>query len=80
MWITLVAFAKIFNIAIVLIHKKKLISIHSALNKITGFVLFLLPILLTFAKATYSVATACALATIAAIEEGYFVAKGQDVK
>ena len=42
-WIIIVALIKIFNIAFVLIHKKKLISIHSMLNKITGFALFLLP-------------------------------------
>ena len=33
-WITLVALSKIFNIAFVFIRKKKLISIHSVLNKL----------------------------------------------
>ena len=36
-WITLIALIKIFNITLVIIRKKKLISIHSVLNKITGF-------------------------------------------
>ena len=78
-WIIIVALIKIFNIALVFIHKKKLISIHSVLNKITGFALFLLPLTLTFAEATYSVATICVLATIAAMQEVYFIAKGQEV-
>ena len=43
-WIIIVALIKIFNIALVFIHKKKLISIHSVLNKATGFALFLLPL------------------------------------
>ena len=47
-WILVVAFIKIVNIAFVFIHKKKLISIHSVLNKTTGFALFLLPLSLTF--------------------------------
>ena len=78
-WIIIIALIKIFNIAFVFIHKKKLISIHSVLNKTTGFALFLLPLSLTFVETTYSVATICVLATIAAIQEVYFIAKGQDV-
>jgi len=78
-WITLIALIKIFNITLVFIRKKKLISIHSVLNKITGFALFLLPLSLTFAPTTYSVATICVLATLAAMQEVCFVAKGQEV-
>ena len=78
-WIIIVALIKIFNITLVFIHKKKLISIHSVLNKITGFALFLLPLSLNFVETTYSVTIICALATIAALQEVYFVVKGQDV-
>ena len=78
-WITLIALTKILNITLVFIHKKKLISIHSVLNKITGFALFLLPLTLTFAPITYSVATVCVLATGAVMQEVYFIAKGQVV-
>ena len=78
-WIIIVALIKILNITLGFIHKKKLISIHSVLNKITGFALFLLPLSLTFAPTTYSVATICALSTIAALQEAYFIAKGQEV-
>ncbi len=78
-WIIIVALIKIFNIALVFIHKKKLISIHSVLNKTTGFALFLLPLSLTFVETTYSVATICVLATIAVMQEVYFIAKGQEV-
>ena len=78
-WIIIVALIKIFNIALVFIHKKKLISIHSVLNKITGFALFLLPLSLTFVETNYSVATICLLATIAVAQEVYFIAKGQEI-
>ncbi len=78
-WIIIIALIKIFNIALVFIRKKKLISIHSVLNKITGFALFLLPLTLTFVEITYSVATVCALATIAVMQEVYFIAKRQEV-
>ena len=78
-WIIIVALAKIFNIAFVFIREKKLISIHSVLNKITGFALFILPFTLTFIESIYSIATICALATIAVIQEVYFIAKRKEV-
>ena len=78
-WITLIALIKILNITLVFIQKKKLISIHSVLNKITGFCLFLLPLTLTFVKAAYSAAAICVPASIAAMQEVYFIAKGQEV-
>ena len=78
-WIIIIAFIKIFNITLVFIKKKKLISIHSVLNKITGFALFLLPLSLSFTQTTYSASTICVLATIAVIEEVYFILKGQEV-
>ena len=78
-WIIVIALIKIFNIVVVFIHKKKLISIHSVLNKATGFALFLLPLSLSFVKTTYSIAIICLLATIAVVQEVYLIAKGQDV-
>ena len=78
-WVIIIALAKLFNITLVFIRKKKLISIHSLLNKITGFALFLLPLTLTFIKPTCSVVTICALATAAAIEEVCFIAKGKEL-
>ena len=78
-WMIMIAVIKIMNIALVLIHRKKLISIHSTLNKITGFALFLLPLTLTFVKAAYSAAAICVPASIAAMQEVYYIAKGQEV-
>ena len=78
-WIIIIALIKIFNIALVFIRKKKLISIHSVLNKTTGFTLFIMPLSLTFIKTTYSVVTVCVLATIAVMQEVYFIAKGKVV-
>ena len=78
-WIALIALIKILNIALVFIAKKKLISIHSVFNKITGFALFLFPLTLIFVEPIYSVATICVLATVAVAQEIYLVAKGQEV-
>ena len=78
-WIALIALTKIFTVTLVFIKKKKLISIHSILNKITGLALFLLPLSLRFIKSAYSISAICILATLAAIEEVYFVIKGKEV-
>ena len=76
-WIILVAMIKIFNIAFVFIRNRKIISIHSVLNKTTGFVLFIFPLSLVFVESTYIVAAICVLATFAAIQESYFIVKKQ---
>ena len=78
-WIIVIALTKIFNIGLVFIRNEKLISIHSALNKLTGLALFLFPPTLTFIKPTNSATVICVLATIAAIQEIYFIAKGQEI-
>ena len=78
-WIIIIALIKIFNIALVFIYKKKLISIHSVLNKTTGLALFLLPLSITFVETAYSVTTICVFATIAVMQEVYFIAKGKEV-
>ncbi len=78
-WMIIIALTKIWNIVLVLIRRKKLISIHSVLNKATGLALFLFPLSLSFAEITHSVAAICVLATIAAMQEVYLAAKGQEI-
>ena len=78
-WIALIAFTKVFNIMLGFIYNKKLTSIHSVLNKTTGFALFLLPLTLSFIEITYSVTTICVIATVAAVQEVYFTRKGQEL-
>ena len=76
-WIIIIALIKIFNILMVFICKRKLLSIHSLLNKITGFALFIAPLSINFIENTLSIWIICLLTTIAAIQEVYFVAKGK---
>jgi len=78
-WIIIIALIKIFDIAFVFIHRKELLSIHSMLNKLTGLALFIFPLSLTFVEIIYSVVAICVLATIAAMQEVYLIAKGQEV-
>ena len=68
-WVVVIAIIKICNVILGFIYKKKLISLHTVMNKITGLLLFLLPPTLQFIESRYSFAVVCIIATIAAIGE-----------
>lgn len=77
-WIIVIAIIKLSNIIWGLIRTKSLISIHSTLNKVTGFVLFLLPLTIQFIELEYSLFAICLIATFAAIQEGYYIITGDE--
>ena len=70
-WVVIIAIIKIGNIVFGLIANKKLIPLHTVLNKVTGFLLFLLPLTLKFIEPVYSSAAVCFIATLSAINEVY---------
>ena len=72
-WIGAIAMIKITNIVMEFVRRKKLVTLHTVLNKITGSLLFLLPFTLQFIEPTYSFAVVCTAATIAAIQECYYI-------
>ena len=77
LWIIVIAFIKLFIFVFVFSFKKKIISIHSVLNKIAGFALFIAPLSINFIETTLSISIICFLVTIAVIQEVCFVAKGK---
>ena len=72
-WIVIIAIIKIGNLVWVLICNKKLISLHTILNKATGFLLFLFPLTLGFIEPVYSSAAVCLIATLSAIDEVWHI-------
>ena len=78
-WIVIIAVVKLSNIFWGLLRRKMLISVHSALNKVTGFVLFLLPLTIQILELNHSLTIACLIATIAAIHEGYCIRIGREI-
>ena len=77
-WIAIIAIVKVINIVMGFIRRKKLVTLHTFFNKITGLLLFLLPLTLQFILPTYSFTVVCTIATIAAIQEGYYITKAND--
>ena len=71
-WIIIIAIIKISNVVWGLISKQKLVSLHTVLNKVAGFLLFLLPLTFDFLEPIYSVAVVCFVATVSAINEVYY--------
>ena len=78
-WIVVIAIIKIFNVILGFIYKKKLIFLHTVMNKTTGLLLFILPLTLEFIEIKYCLIAVCIIATISAIQEEYYIRTGQEV-
>ena len=72
-WIGLIALIKVINIVSGYVVQKQFVTIHSLMNKVTGVLLFLLPLTLSFIDLRYSAVVVCLVATFAAIQEGHFI-------
>lgn len=77
-WIGIIAIIKSINIASGIIVQKRFVSVHSVMNKITGGLLFVLPLTVRIIELKYSAAVVCAVATFAAIQEGHHVRTFKD--
>lgn len=71
LWIALIALIKTANIASVLAREKSFSMPHTMANKITGALLFALPLTMPFADIRYTAIPVCAVASFAAIQERY---------
>ena len=71
-WIGVIAMMKLGNVALGFVRTKKFISPHTILNKVTGLLLFLLPVTISFIELTYTLPFVCTVATVTAIHEVYY--------
>ena len=78
-WIMIILAIKIINMISGFVSKKKVVFEHTIMNKITGFLLFLLPLTLSFMELKYSAAVVCTIAMISAIQEGYYIKTGREM-
>ena len=76
-WIAVIAVIKLANIAAGDILQKAFITVHSVINKVTGGLLFVFPLTLSRIDLKYSAAVVCAVATVAAVYEGYLIQAGR---
>ena len=74
-WAGVIAVIRIVNILSGYASQKRFISLHTIMNKITGLLLFLLPLTLHFVELKYSSIVVCSVATFAAIQEGIYIVR-----
>lgn len=79
-WIGLIALLRLVNILSGFVCRKKLVLLHTGANKLTGALLFLLPLSLGFLNISCTAVPLCALASFAAIQEGHFIRTGRDIE
>ena len=75
-WVGIIALIKAVNIISGFAAQKKLVTVHSVMNKAMGILLFLLPLTIPAVLLKYSAVIVCAAATFAAIQEGHFIRTG----
>lgn len=75
-WIIVIAVIKAVNLVSGYIMRKEIVVLHTAMNKVTGILLFVLPLTLTFIDLKYSGTVVSAAATFAAIQEGHLIRTG----
>ena len=79
-WIGIIALIKVINIVSGYVVQKQFVAIHSLMNKVTGLLLFLLPLTFSFIDLRYSAAVVGIIATFAAIQEGHFIRTKKTIK
>ncbi|MEF2838160.1 MAG: CDP-alcohol phosphatidyltransferase family protein [Oscillospiraceae bacterium] len=75
-WAAVIAMGKLVTLVWGFTQMKQMPSLHTIANKATGLCLFLLPLTMSFVDLRYTAPPVCVLATIAAIQEGYYIATG----
>ena len=76
-WIGVIALIKVVNIISGFAVQEMFMAVHSAMNKATGVLLFLLPLTIYIVPLKYSAIVACTAATFAAIQEGHLIRTGE---
>ena len=79
-WTAVITLIKFINIISGYVVQKKFVTAHTAMNKVTGAVLFMLPLTLTIVPLKYTGILICIIATFAAVQEGHFMRAGQGIK
>ena len=78
-WAVVIALIKIINIISGFIVQKRFVALHTTMNKVTGVLLFILPLTLSMVPLIYTGIPICSVATFAAVQEGHFIRTGKTI-
>lgn len=73
MWVALIAIIRIINALYGYIHHRKIVLLHTPLNKITGFMLFITPFAIINIDSIIIEVILCIIATVATVQESYLI-------
>ena len=76
-WIAVIVIIRIVNVISGSVIRKRSIILHTTMNKLTGALLFMLPLTLQFVDLPYSAVIVCCFATFAAVQEGHYIRTGK---
>ena len=77
-WIIVIAVIKAINLIFGYVMRKEIVVLHTVMNKVTGVMLFVLPLTLTFIDLKISGTIVSIVATFAAIQEGHLIRTGNN--
>ena len=78
-WTAVIALIKIINIISGYVMQKRYVAVHTTMNKVTGMLLFMLPLTLSIVPLIYTGIPICSVATFAAVQEGHLIKTGEDI-
>ncbi|WP_405358559.1 CDP-alcohol phosphatidyltransferase family protein [Ruminococcus sp.] len=74
-WMIVIAVIKVINLIRGYVARKEIVVCHTVMNKVTGLLLFVLPLTISLIDLRYTGAFVSMTATIAAIQEGYLLSR-----
>ena len=80
LWGGAIAAIKIGTILWGYVVKKQLISLHTMMNKTTGLLLFLWPLTKSFTDLKCSAIAVCSIATLSALQEGFYAVSDREFR
>ena len=75
-WIDVIAMIKVINIVSRVVMRKRIVAVHTVMNRVTGALLFVLPLTVPLVELRYTAFAVCAVATFAAVHEGHLIRMG----
>ena len=77
-WIGVIALIKGINVVCGFIVQKRFVAVHTVMNKVTGSLLFALPLTVRLVELRVAAMIVCAIATFAAVQEGHLIWTGDE--
>lgn len=76
-WVAVIFLIKVINVISGFASKKEFVAAHTLMNKVTGALLFILPLTLPVIELQYSAVVVCLIASFAAVQEGHYIRTGK---